>query len=217
MYKEIISLFYENRNDSEAEKMAAYMKNKFPFLGIKKPQRAALQEQFIKQSKKKKEVDWDLIFKLWDLPEREFQYLAVDMLVALRNKLSKKEIVQIEKLITEKSWWDTVDLLASKLIGYILQKYPEGKKEIILRWSKSDNIWLSRTAILFQLRYKDKTDLELLSQVIFDNINSDEFFINKAIGWALREYSKTDKCWVKNFISQNKLSPLSVKEGSKYL
>ena len=96
-------------------------------------------------------------------------------------------------------------------------KYPEVKESIISRWIKSDNIWLNRISIIFQLKYKEKTDTEFLSRAIIHNSKTDEFFINKAIGWALREYSKTNKEWVKEFIKCNELSKLSVREGSKYI
>ncbi|WP_406661744.1 DNA alkylation repair protein [Methanolobus sp. ZRKC3] len=193
------------------------MKNNFPFLGIKKPQRAVLQKEFIKQCKKNKEIDWAFIFRLWELPEREFQYLAVDLLIALSNELQETNIDKIEQLITNRSWWDTADALASNVVGKMCKKHPVLQKNTILSWSKSDNIWLSRSAILFQLKYKEDTDTDLLSRIILKNSNSDEFFINKAIGWVLREYSKTNKEWVKSFIQKNELHPLSIREASKYL
>lgn len=217
MNEEIIKIFYANKNDHDAEKMSAYMKNQFPFLGIKKPQRAKLQKEFRKQWKKAKEIDWNFIFELWDLSEREFQYLALDLIISLSNELQKNDISKIEQLITNKSWWDTVDILAANAVGIICERYPKLMENTILSWSKDDNIWLSRSAILFQLRYKEKTNTNLLTKVIIENSNSDEFFINKAIGWALREYSKTNKDWVKEFIQQNTLKPLSIREGSKYL
>ena len=217
MYEEVIKMFYENRNDVDAEKMSAYMQNKFPFLGIKKPLSSSLQKEFIKQWKKTKEINWDFIFKLWDLPEREFQYFAIDLIVSLVNELQKNDINKIEKLIITKSWWDTVDILSTKAVGKICEKYSELKENTIINWSKSENMWLKRSAILFQLKYKEKTDTILLEKIIVENSNSDEFFINKAIGWALREYSKTDREWVRKFIQQNTLKPLSIREGSKYL
>lgn len=217
MYEEVIKMFYENRNDVDAEKMSVYMQNKFPFLGIKKPLSSSLQKEFIKQWKKTKEIDWNFIFKLWDLPEREFQYFAIDLIVSLVNELQKNDINKIEKLIITKSWWDTVDILSTKAVGKICEKYSELKENTIINWSKSENMWLKRSAILFQLKYKEKTDTILLEKIIVENSNSDEFFINKAIGWALREYSKTDREWVRKFIQQNTLKPLSIREGSKYL
>ena len=217
MYEEVIKMFYENRNDVDAEKMSVYMQNKFPFLGIKKPLSSSLQKEFIKQWKKTKEINWDFIFKLWDLPEREFQYFAIDLIVSLVNELQKNDINNMEKLITTKSWWDTVDILSTKAVGKICEKYSELKENVIINWSKSENMWLKRSAILFQLKFKEKTDTILLEKIIVESSNTDEFFINKAIGWALREYSKTDREWVREFIRQNTLKPLTIREGSKYL
>jgi 3-methyladenine DNA glycosylase AlkD len=122
----------------------------------------------------------------------------------------------IEKLITTKSWWDSVDAI-NIVVGHIAMKYPEVKEGILSKWKKSDNIWLNRVSIVFQLKYKEKTDTEFLSKAILHNSKTDEFFINKAIGWALREYSKTNKEWVRNFIESHELSKLSVREGSKYI
>ena len=96
-------------------------------------------------------------------------------------------------------------------------EYPEVKKDYLTKWIESNNIWLNRVSIIFQLKYKEKTDIQFLSKAILSNSETNDFFINKAIGWALREYSKTNKEWVKNFIHKNTLHPLSVREGSKYL
>ncbi len=213
---DIIEDFYKNKTDSAAA-MAAYMKDNFSFLGIKKPKRNEIMKPFLKEAKAAKQIDWDFIFKCWDLPEREFQYLALDYLATFKNKLKKDDINNIRQLIINKSWWDTVDLLASNIIGDICLRFPSLVEEHVFKWSFSDNMWLSRTAILFQLKYKEKTDRNLLSEIIKMNNGSKEFFINKAIGWALREYSKTNREWVREFIGSESLSSLSVREGSKYI
>lgn len=217
MYQQLRDLFYDNRNNEKAEKMAAYMKNRFPFLGIQKNTRVQLQKDFIRLAKKQGTIHWEFVFSLWDLPEREFQYLALDYLVALKNSLQKTDLSKVEKLITKKSWWDSVDLLASHLIGTLCARYPELVKTKIINWAENDNIWLARTAILFQLKYKEDTNTEQLNYIISKNSFSKEFFITKAIGWALREYSKTSPDWVRTFLECNKLQPLSVREASKYL
>ncbi len=217
MNQKIVDLFYENRNMEQAKKMAVYMKDNFPFLGIQKPIRMQLQKKFIKEAKKNIVIDWNFIFILWNLPEREFQYLAIDYLIALKNSLKKGDITKIEKLITEKSWWDSVDLLSAHLIGTVCMKYPTLIKSHILKWAEGENIWLLRTGILFQLKYKENTDTALLSSIIIKHSYSKEFFIKKAIGWALREYSKTNPQWVKLFTESNSLQPLSLREGTKYL
>ena len=197
--------------------MAAYMKDLFPYLGIAKPVRAKLQSSFIKESRLLKTIEWDLIDRLWALPEREFQYLAIDYLLALKQHLGFEDVDKIKSLVASKSWWDTVDMLASHAVGSLCLRHPSLISSHILEWARSDNIWLARTAILFQLKYKEKTDVQVLAQIIKQNLNSREFFINKAIGWALREYSKSDPEWVRAFISGHQLQPLSVREASKYL
>jgi len=216
MINNIISNLYDNADPEKAPQMAAYMKSKFPFIGIQKPLRQQLTKEFLKEAKKGKTVDWDIVSMLWNLPEREFQYLTVDYLIALKDYIKVEDIEKIEKLITTKSWWDTVDAIASVIVGQMCRNHPELIESHIIDWAESSNIWLARTAILFQLKYKENTDINLLSRIIRENSEQKEFFITKAIGWALREYSKTNKEWVREFIRNNALQPLSIREGSKY-
>lgn len=213
---DVFKIFYKNRNQEQSEAMAKYMRNMFPFLGLKKPERSALSKEFLKIKKKDTRVDWDFIFKAYNMPEREFQYLAIDYMDRAKSLFTPDDMDKIEILLTTKSWWDTVDAI-NRTVGYIAMKYPEVREDIILKWMKADNIWLNRISIIFQLKYKDKTDTDFLSKAILHNSQTTEFFINKAIGWALREYSKTNKEWVKQFIENNSLSKLSIREGSKYI
>lgn len=192
------------------------MKNKFPFLGIPKPIRTKLSRDFLRQKKMEKNIDWQFIFGCYNMPEREFHYLALDYLTAVKDLLVPNDMDKIEKLIMTNSWWDSTDCL-DVVVGHLCLEYPELKNSVILKWIDSENIWLKRISIDFQLQYKEKTDTNILSQAILKNCDTGEFFINKAIGWALRQYSKTDKEWVKKFIAHNKLHPLSIKEASKYL
>lgn len=212
----IVELFYENKNEELAMPMAKYMKNKFPFLGIKKPEREELSRKFLKERKKDKEVDWNFIFKCYDLPEREFQYLAISYMDAVKKLFTVKDMDKIERVITTKSWWDSVDSI-SHIVGHICLKYKDAREKYVEKWIYSENIWLKRVSILFQLKYKEKTDTEFLAKAILNNSETDEFFVDKAIGWALREYSKTNKKWVSDFINNHKLSKLSIREGSKYI
>ncbi len=213
---DIFETLYSHRNEEQAVPMANYMKNLFPFLGLKKPERESLTKEFLKAKKKEDGIDWDFIFKCFDMPEREFQYMAINYMDKVKDKFTPDDMETIEKLITTKSWWDSVDAI-NIVVGHIAMKYPEVKEGILSKWMKSDNIWLNRVSIVFQLKYKEKTDTEFLSKAILHNSKTDEFFINKAIGWALREYSKTNKEWVRNFIESHELSKLSVREGSKYI
>lgn len=212
----IFEVFYGAKNEEKSIQMAAYMKNKFPFLGIQKPERVKLAKVFFNEYKKLASIDWDFVFTCYDREEREFHYLAIDYLILLKNNLVPEDIEKIQTLITTHSWWDSVDSL-NIVVGHMCLVYPQLKDNVISTWIKSDNIWLVRVAVIFQLKYKNQTDVEFLSQAILENKNSDEFFINKAIGWALREYSKTNTEWVRQFFQNNTLSKLSSREGRKYL
>jgi 3-methyladenine DNA glycosylase AlkD len=212
----IVEIYKKNANRVFAIRMESYMKNHFSFLGIPKSLRADISKEFLQGKSKSKEIDWEFVFQMFDLPYREYQYLALEYLRKLEKKIQKSDIELIEKLILTKSWWDSVDSLAP-LVGVLCQKYPELKKEILEKWILNSNIWLKRVTIIFQLKYKNETDTEFLSKAILSNNLSKEFFVNKAIGWSLRQYSKYNADWVKVFISRHSLAPLSVREGSKYL
>ena len=215
--QELIDEMLENKNDGNIEKMEGYMRNKFSFLGIQAKERRGISREYLKIGRREKAINWEFVELCWANKYREIQYIALDYLKSMEKYLEESDIERIEKLIREKSWWDSVDNLAG-LVGYMVVEYP-GLKEKMREWSKSDNIWLNRMSIIYQLRLKEDTDLELLSEFIDRNIGTDEFFINKAIGWALREYSKTDSEWVREFLEERKekLSNLSKREASKYL
>jgi 3-methyladenine DNA glycosylase AlkD len=215
--EKLTALFEEHRNDDNAGPMKKYMKDHFPFLGIKSPLRKELEKQFFKETGiLKEEFNKAIVEGLWDKDEREYQYTAITYIEKFIKKLPKDTILLLERLITTKSWWDSVDSIAP-LVGELARKYPELVEENINHWSKHDNYWLRRASILFQLKYKDETNEALLYDYMVKNADSKEFFIQKAIGWALREYSKTNPKSVKAFIEGNQLAPLSIREGSKYL
>jgi len=213
---EIFKLFRENSNSDKAKQMSDYMRGQFAFIGLPSKQRQELSRDFLKNTDKKI-VDWDFINLCWAQAERELQYLAIDYLARRCRLLSPQDIPKLKKLVISKSWWDTIDAL-DVVIGDIVQRYPE-TEEIMLAWSVNENIWLRRIAIDYQLLSKDKTNTQLLEQIIVNNFGGKEFFINKAIGWSLREYSKTNPDWVRNFIKKYKedMAPLSIREASKYI
>lgn len=187
-----------NKNDENAYYMSKYMKFKFKYFGIKTPERKSLTKEFVKE-RAKEEMNWDFVFWCFSQEEREYQYIALDYLDKVNNKLVKDDINNLERLILYKSWWDTVDSIAP-IVGYLAKKYPEIKRGNLVNWIESSNIWLKRASIIFQLKYKNETDYEFLSHAIRSNNETGEFFVNKAIGWQLRELSKTNKEWVKIFI-----------------
>ena len=216
--KSLEKIYTENANPEYAEGQKAYMKNRFDFLGIKTPLRREISKAFLKKQNLPEKKDSETIIKyFWNKPQREFQYFAQELCFKYAKQYEQKDIKLFEFMITNKSWWDTVDLIASKILGEYFKKFPEQIKKHTDNWLKSGNIWLQRSAVLFQLKYKDKTDFELLSYIIISLSDSKEFFINKAIGWILREYGKTNPQRVKSFVENNKLSPLSRKEALRII
>ncbi|MEP6896460.1 MAG: DNA alkylation repair protein [Chloroflexota bacterium] len=222
MYAYVIALktfFEQHANPVLAAPMKKYMRDQFEYLGIKSPQVSALQREFIHEHGLPPFEELDVISReLWSLPQREFQYLAMNMIGKYEMKLEPEFISTLEYCIVTKSWWDTVDALAGHPVGTHFKRYPKSKEQYLKKWRKSDNIWLRRTTILFQLGYKQETDFDLLCDIIRENLGSDEFFINKAIGWALRQYAYTDSKAVKKFVKATKeLHPLSRREALKHL
>lgn len=208
---------FEFKNEDDAIAMSSYMRNKFKFLGIKSPKRKEIFKEIFENFKNNKEIDKEFVVEFFNKDYREFQYIAIDYLIKMKKYFLKDDIFFIKDLIITKSWWDTVDLIASNLLGQICKKYPSLIDEQIVFWINDDNMWIRRSSIIFQLRYKENTNLEILQKSIESNIDDNEFFIQKAIGWALREYSKTDYKWVLNFINNHNLSKLSKREAEKYI
>lgn len=214
----LVELMENHRNDEQSLPMQKYMKDHFSFLGIKTPKRREILRAFYKETSiLKVKFSNEFVLALWSMEEREYQYAALDYTSRYIKKLTSKDITFMEYLITTKSWWDTVDTIATQFVGSLASFYPEVRTSKIEEWAHSENIWLVRTAILFQLKYKEQTDEELLYRYILLHSESKEFFIQKAIGWSLREYSKTNPKSVKNFIRNHQLAKLSVREGSKYI
>ena len=214
---DLITDFEENRNELLAESMSKYMQDKFRFLGVRGATRTEIYKKYFPDARKTKIIDWDFVENCWNKEEREFQYVVVYYLKAMQKFLKREDISRLKYLIVTKSWWDTVDLLA-KVIGSLVIRI-EGYDQIMLEWSKDSNIWLKRVAILYQLSLKEKVDKQILERILVDNLGDNEFFINKAIGWALRNYSKYNPEWVREFIKKNKdnMASLSIREASKYI
>ena len=214
---DLINDLEENRNELLAESMSKYMQDKFRFLGVRGATRTEIYKKYFPDARKTKTVDWDFVESCWNKEEREFQYVVVYYLKAMQKFLKREDISKLKYLIVTKSWWDTVDLLA-KVIGSLVIRI-EGYDKIMLEWSKDSNIWLKRVAILYQLSLKDKIDEIILDKILVNNLGDNEFFINKAIGWALRDYSKFNPEWIREFIKKNKdnMANLSIREASKYI
>ena len=218
LFQHTVNVFSENADESQSKPMSAYMRDQFPFLGIKSQKRRQLQKEIANETGyAKKPFSEEFVRFLWGLPEREYQYFAVDYLISKSKTLQRNHINLLEDFITSKSWWDTVDALASNVVGTLCMKYPDIRYREILQFSESGNIWLIRTSILFQLKYKDKTDTGLLATIIEKNSDTGEFFIDKAIGWILRQYARTNEEWVLKFLNTHTLAPISVREAEKHL
>ena len=199
---EIIDCLEARADNVRALDMSKYMKNKFEFFGVGAAERNEIWKQYFKEAKKTKKIDWDFIEICFKHDKRECQYTAAYYLKYMKKFLVEDDIPKLKELVLTKSWWDTVDIL-DKVIGSIIYN---NKKlySIMVEWSKDDNIWLRRVAIDHQLLRKENTDVQLLEKILINNLNHKEFFVNKAIGWALRDYSKTDPQWVRNFIEVHK-------------
>ena len=214
----LVSLFAQNADPAQAAPMKRYMRDQFEYLGIKSPKFSELMKGYIANYGLPSIAELDIIAReLWSLPEREYQYIATSLISRLENQLPSNFIKILEHLLTHKSWWDTVDTLAGGTVGVHFRRFPAIREKYLAKWRKSENFWLRRTTILFQLGYKKETDFDLLCELIRENLGSKEFFINKAIGWALRQYAWTDPQAVKKFVKATPLHPLSRREAMKHL
>lgn len=215
-YENLFLKMEQSADRLQAEKMSAYMKNKFEFLGIQKPKLKEIIKPYLKE-RKQYDFDWEFVALCWGKDYREAQYVAIDYLAMNSKKFTEDDLPRLKQLIISKSWWETVDSLDA-LVGQIVQKNKSLEKKM-LEWSASDNIWIRRVAIDFQQGFKEKTNTELLEAIICNNLGSNEFFINKAIGWSLRDYSKVNPDWVRGFLTRysDQLSALSKKEAGKYI
>ncbi len=214
LYKDL----QKNSNPGLALRMKKYMLDQFEFFGIQSPLRKEIVRNFISEYGFPEENEIEKIINdLWNKDERECQYIAMFILNRFAKKAPKERIDLYEDLILRKSWWDTVDGIAPSMVGVHFKNYPELLKPYIEKWMDSGNIWLQRSCLLFQLKYKMELDTELLNSYILRLNQSKEFFIRKAIGWMLREYSKVNPDWVKEYIEKTPMSPLSSREGLKWV
>ncbi len=214
----IKTLFSAYAHPAQAAPMKRYMRDQFEYLGIQGAELSALVKEHIQLHGLPPLAELDPILRdLWGLPQREYQYCATMLLGKLETQLPASFITTLEYLLVTKSWWDSVDTITTGAVGTHFKRYPAVRRKYVARWRKSDNFWLRRAAILFQLHYKSETDFGLLTDIICENLGSKEFFINKAIGWALRQYSRVDAEAVRRFVAATPLHPLSAREALKWL
>jgi 3-methyladenine DNA glycosylase AlkD len=216
--KQVLSVFKLHVDDARAASMAKYMKGKFAYFGINSPTRKEISKPLLsKQMIPQLQEVPDIAKELWQQPERELQYFTLDLLAKCYRLAPKNWIDLYEELITTKSWWDTVDGLAANQVGGHFQKYPDLRDKYTDAWMASKNIWLQRSCLIFQLRYKKQTDFDLMKSLISPLASSDEFFIRKAIGWALRQYVKFEPAKVIEFVESQPMSNLSKREALKLI
>lgn len=212
------TLFEQNADPAQAAPMKKYMRDQFEYLGIKSPQFKVLMKDFLAENGLPPINELNVILReLWSLPQREFQYAATSFLSRLEKDLPANFIKTIEYMLVTKSWWDTVDTISGGALSIHFRRFPEVREKYLAKWRASDNFWLRRATILFQLNYKQQTDFDLLCEIIHENLDSKEFFINKAIGWSLRQYARVDPNAVKKFVNTTRLHPLSRREAMKHL
>lgn len=202
-------------NPSDAPAMEAYMKHHFHYMGLKSTPRRAVMRDWLPNAK---DLDTnELVWALWGQPFREFQYCAIDLLEKRDRRPDRGQLALYEYLLTTHSWWDTIDPIATKIVGHFFKQHPDLVGPVTSRWMASDHMWLQRTCLLFQLKYKQDTDAALLESFITDLLDSPQFFIQKAIGWALRTYARTHPTWVIDLTARLPLKPLSLREATKHL
>lgn len=215
----LIAAFEAQVDAENALKMQAYMKDCAIFYGIKSQPRRDIFKAWLAENKSLPFSDaLDLVETWYAEPYRELHYSAIDLLSKYTKEWPEDMLPLIEQLVLTHSWWDSVDHLEGNIIGPYLAKFPHLKEPVSVRWSHSDNFWLQRLSITFQLHYKKKTDFELLKRNILTLTDSKEFFVRKAIGWALRTYGRVAPDEVRAFVAATpQMSNLSRREAMKHL
>ncbi len=207
--------FRKHADTVHAASAKAYLRNQFEHFGLPTPLRRSTSKAYMKNELPAYEELPVIIKAIWQQPYRELHYFAIELLAVYKKEWEKDIIYLAEYMITHKSWWDTVDAISSEITGPYFLRFPEQTKQVTKQWNQSDNFWLQRSSIIFQKAYRSKTDTKLLSAYILHCARSKEFFVQKAIGWALREYSKTNPGWVQQFVNTHTLAPLSKREALK--
>lgn len=218
LYQVLQSEFEKNSDPLRAKEMAKYMRNLFQFYGIPSPIRVQITQNALLNIKLNSMNDLKEFVELcFNSDEREWQYTAIFVLNKYKKIWDENTIELLENCIVKKSWWDTVDLLASQCVGYYFSKQPNQIQARVSVWRHSQNMWLNRTCLIFQLGYKNQTNHELLGSLIKQYAHSNEFFIQKAIGWSLRQLGKNQADTVFKIINSVELKPLSKREALKHL
>jgi 3-methyladenine DNA glycosylase AlkD len=216
-YRLVRDTFHAHGDPATAQGQMAYMRRQFEYFGLKMPAWTALTKEIHRtHGIPEGPALQELVRLCFDDEHREMQYFAIESVQKMLKKQPPEFIHFLEEMILEKSWWDSVDWIAAKLVGAHFQRYPELIPPITERWMASGELWLQRVCLIFQLTYKEKTDAELLFRYIRQVADSKAFFLQKGAGWALRQYSKTNPEAVRHFLDTTRVSPLTKREGGKY-
>ena len=211
----------EARADPDAAAaMARYLKTDMPFFGVKTPDRRPIAAELEQRWAPQTQRDYQrLILALWRQPHREEKYLALGVAERHRRFITVAAIPLYRRLIVDGAWWDLVDGVAANLVGGVLLTHRPEVTPLVRQWLDDDVMWLRRTAIISQLNHKAATDPALLFECCAQRAHDKDFFIRKAIGWALRQYARTDPEAVRRFVTQqgDRLSGLSRREAMKHL
>ncbi len=214
----LVEVFRSEGDPAIAIAQKAYMKDLFPFHGLKMPMRRQLVRDFLVEHGQPPSGEFETIVRnAWDQPEREMQYTAMELLAKVAKKAGPELLLLAEDLVLAKSWWDTVDFIAAHIVGTLLKRHPKEIAKWNKRWMGSGELWAQRTALLFQLKWGADTDQALLFANCTKLAGHKDFFIRKAIGWTLREYGKSEPDAVRHFVGTQTFSPLTVREALKHL
>jgi 3-methyladenine DNA glycosylase AlkD len=207
-------------DSAKAAPMAAYMKTDQPFYGVQKPGRTTIFNEMIDRFAPSDRDDYrSAVLALWGQPHREEQYLAIGYAKAFPRYITLSSVPLYRRLIVEGAWWDFVDDIATSLVGSVLRNQRDAMTPKIRAWIDDRDLWLRRTAIIDQLGHKEATDESLLFDACAARLGEQEFFIRKAIGWALRDYARTNPTAVRRFVLDHRgeMSGLSFREAAKHL
>lgn len=217
-FADLAEAFEKHSDPVKAAGAKAYMRNKSEFYGLPSPLRRLLVKEFIAKSGLPPYGQLEeMVHFAWAQPQREWQYTALEITEKFVKKAGIELIELSEWMITNKSWWDTVDSVAPNIAGMLFKKYPEIKTQHIENWMHSDNLWLQRSCLIHQLRYNKAADQDLLFELCERLSGNPDFFIRKAIGWSLRQYSKVAPMAVIEFVNSHEMSNLSRKEALKVI
>lgn len=217
---EAAALLESARDPIRAESMASYMKTDMPFYGVPSPVRRKILKALVPAHRPSANDEYRRqVARLWEQPHREEKYLAIEWAKRHRAFVTFENLGLYERMVIEGAWWDLVDDIAAHLVGAVVRADTERMRPVLERWLVGGDLWLRRTVIICQLESKDHTDADLLFDACARSAHETDFFIRKAIGWALRQHSKIDPEAVRIFVEEHRddLSGLSLREATKYL